>query len=70
MIGPTVDIAPVFGLITGLDLNAAMPWLTPSAKINCSRSSTFVRPLATQSNEQFTVCKGCDLDNHDCHEGV
>lgn len=70
MIGPTVDIAPVFGLITGFDLNAAMPWLTPSAKINCSRSSTFVRPLATRCSKQFTECKGCDLGNHDCCLGV
>lgn len=27
-------------------LNAAIDWETPSAKINCSRNSIFVRPLA------------------------
>lgn len=46
VIGPTVLISPVFGLINGLDLNAAIPWLTPSAKMNRSRSSMFVRPFA------------------------
>lgn len=31
----------------GLDRKAVMVWLTPSASINCSRSSIFVLPLAT-----------------------
>lgn len=37
----------VFVLERGVrGLNAAMLWDTPSAKINCSRSSMLVRPLA------------------------
>lgn len=31
----------------GFDLNAVIVWLTPSANMNCSRSSIFVLPLAT-----------------------
>lgn len=31
----------------GLDRKAVIVWLTPSASINCSRSSIFVLPLAT-----------------------
>lgn len=31
----------------GLDRKAVMVWLTPSARMNCSRSSIFVLPLAT-----------------------
>lgn len=30
----------------GLDLNGVMLWDTPSARMNCSRNSTLVRPLA------------------------
>lgn len=32
----------------GFDLNAVIVWLTPSASMNCSRSSIFVLPLATE----------------------
>ena len=32
----------------GLDLNAVMDCETPLASVNCSRSSTFVRPLAAR----------------------
>lgn len=31
----------------GLDRKAVIVWLTPSASMNCSRSSIFVLPLAT-----------------------
>lgn len=31
----------------GLERKAVIVWLTPSASINCSRSSIFVLPLAT-----------------------
>jgi hypothetical protein len=41
---PWLDTAVVLGL--GLDLKAVMLWETPSAKMNCSRSSMLVRPLA------------------------
>ena len=30
----------------GFDLNGVMDWETPEARVNCSRSSTLVRPLA------------------------
>ena len=33
-------------LIDILGLKVAIPWETPGAKVNCSRSSTLVRPLA------------------------
>ena len=49
VIGPAEDICErcrvEVGL--GLDLNAVIVWLTPSANMNCSRSSIFVLPLAT-----------------------
>ena len=32
----------------GLALNGAMLWDTPSARMNCSRNSTLVRPLAAR----------------------
>ena len=35
------------GLSLGaFDLNGVMDWETPEARVNCSRSSTLVRPLA------------------------
>lgn len=34
----------------GFDLNAVIVWLTPSANMNCSRSSIFVLPLARQGS--------------------
>lgn len=41
---PWLDTLVELGL--GLDLKAVMLWETPSAKMNCSRSSMLVRPLA------------------------
>ena len=55
MIGPCVGIGelvwfepvpPVEPDIDMRGLNAAIDWDTPSAKMNCSRNSMFVRPLA------------------------
>lgn len=43
-------LAPV---VPGLALKAVMVWDTPSAKMNCSRSSIFVRPLATLRQEEI-----------------
>lgn len=41
------DELPEWELPLGLlETNGLMDWLTPCARINCSRSSTFVRPLA------------------------
>ena len=43
----TEDAASGLGpLNEGLDLKGAMLCETPAANVNCSRSSTFVRPLA------------------------
>jgi hypothetical protein len=47
---PWLDTLDELGL--GLDLKAVMLWETPSAKMNCSRSSMLVRPLAGWSSEQ------------------
>ena len=33
-----------------LDLKGVMDWETPEARVNCSRSSTLVRPLAAQTH--------------------
>jgi len=52
VMGPAVgrDWADLFPLETelplGRDLKACIVWETPSARINCSRNSIFVRPLA------------------------
>lgn len=51
----TFVMGPVDGGVFVLErgvrgLNAAMLWDTPSAKINCSRSSMLVRPLALQGS--------------------
>lgn len=41
------DELPEWELPLGLlETNGLMDWLTPCARMNCSRSSTFVRPLA------------------------
>ena len=37
------DAAEVFDI---LEVNPTTLWLTPAASVNCSRSSTLVRPLA------------------------
>lgn len=51
VIGPVVveDICVRCSVEVGLGLErkAVIVWLTPSASINCSRSSIFVLPLAT-----------------------
>jgi hypothetical protein len=44
--GPATDESGLGPLIEAFDLNGAMLWETPEAKVNCSRSSTLVRPLA------------------------
>ena len=36
-----------------LDTNPAIDWETPSAKMNCSRSSMFVRPLARENVKDY-----------------
>lgn len=41
-------------------LNAAMLWETPSARINCSLSSTLVRPLAVAASGALGLGKGQD----------
>ena len=38
-----------------LDLNGVMDWETPEARVNCSRSSTLVRPLAANTHKVITV---------------
>lgn len=47
---PDCPETELFGLVSaaleGLDLKAVMLCETPEARVNCSRSSTFVRPLA------------------------
>ena len=35
-----------------LDLKAVILWETPEARVNCSRSSTLVRPLAKLGGEK------------------
>lgn len=53
MMGPTDG--GVFVLERGVrGRNAAMLWDTPSAKMNCSRNSMLVRPLAAAA---FGVCR-------------
>lgn len=49
VIGPVVDNCERWSVDVGLgfDLNAVIVWLTPSANMNCSRSSIFVLPFAT-----------------------
>lgn len=49
VIGPAEDNGVRCSVDVGLgfDLNAVIVWLTPSANMNCSRSSIFVLPLAT-----------------------
>ena len=44
--GPATDESGLGPLIEAFDLKGAMLWETPAAKVNCSRSSTLVRPLA------------------------
>ena len=53
MIGPCIEplrVSPEtedVGLSLGaFDLNGVIDWETPEARVNCSRSSTLVRPLA------------------------
>lgn len=50
VIGPEVGNCP--SLIGVFDLKAVIAWLTPSAKINCSRNSMLVRPLAKHAHKQ------------------
>lgn len=51
MIGPVlvadICVRCIVEVGLGLDRKAVIVWLTPSASINCSRSSIFVLPLAT-----------------------
>ena len=49
------DASGLAPLIDILGLNVAIPWETPGAKVNCSRSSTLVRPLAEiNKNKHFS----------------
>lgn len=49
----------------GFEMKGVMLWLTPSANTNCSRNSTFVRPLAggfankNKDSNQANVHKPC-----------
>jgi hypothetical protein len=43
---PATEASGLGPLKDGLDLKGAMLCETPAAKVNCSRSSTLVRPLA------------------------
>ena len=43
---PSPDTDDVGDSLGALVLNEVMAWLTPGASVNCSRSSTLVRPLA------------------------
>jgi len=43
---PETELSGLAPLMDIFGLKEAMPWDTPGAKVNCSRSSTFVRPLA------------------------
>lgn len=46
-VAPLYVELPEYELPLGdFDTNPAIDWLTPDAKVNCSRSSTFVLPLA------------------------
>ena len=47
VIGPVEEMLLRSELVVlfDLDLKAVIDWLTPSAKMNCSLSSMFVRPL-------------------------
>lgn len=52
------DELPEWELPLGLlETNGLMDWLTPCARMNCSRSSTLVRPLAESNKtlDYFTV---------------
>jgi len=46
VIGPTTRSPGLAFCINILDLKGVIAWETPSARTNCSRSSTLVRPLA------------------------
>lgn len=41
----TISVLPVIWVLI-LETKGVIAWDTPSAKVNCSRSSIFVRPLA------------------------
>ena len=46
-VAPEYVELPEYELPLGLfDTKPAIDWLTPEARVNCSRSSTLVRPLA------------------------
>jgi hypothetical protein len=43
---PATELSGLAPLMDILGLKEAIPWDTPGARVNCSRSSTLVRPLA------------------------
>ena len=47
-LGVPTEEPPPFLMGVPLDTNPAIDWDTPSARMNCSRSSMFVRPLAVR----------------------
>ena len=52
-VAPEYVELPEYELPLGLfDTKPAMDWLTPAANVNCSRSSTFVLPLAVKKFKQ------------------
>lgn len=53
------DAAEVFDI---LEVNPTTLWLTPAASVNCSRSSTLVRPLAKR-RKNFVKSKSFQTSN-------
>ena len=53
---PETEASGLGPLKDGLDLNGVMLWETPAAKVNCSRSSTLVRPLAVWAEREMNTC--------------
>ena len=49
---PDTEASGLGPLNDGLDLKGAMLCETPAAKVNCSRSSTLVRPLAVERERE------------------
>ena len=52
---PSPDTELVGDSLGALVLNEVMAWLTPGARVNCSRNSTLVRPLAANTKKDVSL---------------
>ncbi len=51
---PSPDTLLVGDSLGAFVLNEVMAWLTPGARVNCSRNSTLVRPLAANTKKDVS----------------